>query len=626
MNFGTVAYALVAGASIGIGVLFLIVSIRRHGPRPVELSVGCFGILAGAQTIATLGMQKADDVAEYGAIMKGSFTYTSLAALSAAVWVVATTTRVGWPRVPAMLTVTAVGLGIVSYLSNGGLIVESVTNLRDVSLFGEPFVVHVANTSSWRFLLDGFLLALTIYFIAALVLNFRRDAVKQPALLVGIAIIYLFSLYDSLVDEAVVNTPYLAPFGLIAFALGPAIQQAKQVTETEHALSQHAANLEELVSARTDSLHAANTRVLDELSRQEQTVGNLTRLTRQSIALDNLGVDRTGNIQHGIGDVVAAFADIIGASSVNLELNESAASELADLRIDRQASNVPESAWQEGAEELEYPLRTGDLVLGRLIVRASPGQTLSKVQQRLANLSAELLTAALRRFRLEEALVVTVVDDERHRIARDLHDSLMQRLYAAAFHADALLSGGDQDPQLTATQTRTIRELVLSSMAEMRSLLFELQPETFDVTSLTGLIEQLCDSTGEIYGRPIACRSQPGPTIPPQPKLALYRIAQEALGNALRHAEAQNVSVSVDVSDEAVCLAVTDDGVGFDANDLTVGQGLRNVAERAKQVGATIEISSEGGSGTTISAIWLRVQHVEPDIDLTYSSLIERTV
>lgn len=626
MNSGTVAYALVAGASVGIGILFVIVSLRRNGPRVLELSVGCFGILAGAQTIATLRMQSSDDVAQYGAIMKGSFSITSLLAATAAVWVVATTTRVGWPRVPAMITVAAAGLAVVSFLSNGGLIVESVTGLRDVSLFGEPFVVHEANRSTWRFLLDSWLLAVSIYLVAALVLNYRRAAMRQSALVVGVVFVFLSSLYDSLVDEGIVNTPYLAPVGLIAFAVAPAIQHTKQLIRAERTLHRHATNLEELISARTDSLHAANTRVLDELSRQEQTVGDLTRLTRQSIALDRLGVDSLGDAEHGIGDVMAAIVDIIGANSVKLELTQSAGSNLAGLRIDRTASNAPASAWQGRSEELEYPLRSGELVLGHLTLRARPGESFSKVQRRLANLSAELLTAALRRLRLEAALVVTVVDDERHRIARDLHDSLMQRLYAAAFHADVLMGDEGQDPELTTTQARTIRELVLSSMAEMRSLLFELQPETIGATSLAGLIEQLSDSTGEIYSRPIACRSHPGPVVPPEPKLALYRIAQEALGNALRHADAQNIVVSIDVSDEAVFLAVTDDGIGFNQNELTVGHGMRNIAKRAKKIGATIEVSSEMGSGTTISATWLRDQPIDLTTDLMTLLLPERTV
>ena len=163
----------------------------------------------------------------------------------------------------------------------------------------------------------------------------------------------------------------------------------------------------------------------------------------------------------------------------------------------------------------------------------------------------------------------------------------------------------------------------MSSIAEMRTLIFELQPETFELTSLTGLIEQLCESMGEIYGYGIACQSSPGPLVPPEPKLALYRITQEALANSLRHAEAQNISVSIEICDEAVSLAVTDDGIGFDLNDLTAGNGLRNLTARATQIGATMEITSAPGAGTSISAAWLRHQPVGSSIDLTDSASAE---
>jgi signal transduction histidine kinase len=568
-------------------------------------------------------MHSSDTLAQYGAIIKGPFAVAGLASIIAFVWLIGTTTRFGWPRVPLAFTFTGVGLAIVNFLSPGGLIVDSVTGFREVSLFGEAFVVHEPNASTWRFLLDGFLVVVTFYFFAAVVHFHRRQGGGPGALLIGSAIVLVVTLFDSLVDAGVVDTPYLSPFGMIAFSLALAIQHTKQVIETELTLVEHSVNLEDLVTIRTESLHAANARVVDELAHQAETVSQLTRLTRQSIELGTLGLDSPRSAEDGLGEVLTAMADIIGASSVKLVLEEASPSELAGLHIERWASDSLDFASGVGAAELQYTLGSSDHLVGRLVVRGSVGQPFSRVQQQLAKLSAELLTAAVRRMELESALVTAVVDDERRRIARDLHDSLSQRLYAAAFHADALTTEDDHDAQLASAQAQTIRDLVLSSLAEMRTLLFELQPETFDATSFNGLVEQLCESMGQVYGRPIDCQSRGGPTVPRKPKLALYRILQESVGNALRHAKARHVFVTVQIDAQSVELEVSDDGVGFEPHEVMAGQGLRNLAERARQIGATIDVSSAQDVGTTISVAWLRDQTVEPQIDLTDAALTE---
>jgi signal transduction histidine kinase len=200
---------------------------------------------------------------------------------------------------------------------------------------------------------------------------------------------------------------------------------------------------------------------------------------------------------------------------------------------------------------------------------------------------------------------------------------MSQRLYAAAFNADVLTHVPEDRPELAASQAITIRNLVLSSLAEMRTLLFELQPDTLVSTPLDALIRHLCQSMEETYDHPIEIESHPGQPVPPAPKLAMYRIVQESLGNALRHSQASRIAVSVGISDENVTIEITDDGVGFDPLAISSGHGLANTAERAREIGAELDIASSPGSGTAVSASWARPRSDEPLLDLTSPSMSE---
>ncbi len=259
---------------------------------------------------------------------------------------------------------------------------------------------------------------------------------------------------------------------------------------------------------------------------------------------------------------------------------------------------------------------------GRLTIRRRGADGFSDEDRRLVDLTAEYLASILLRLDLESTHVSSAVDDERRRIARDLHDSLSQRLYAAAFNADAISQSAGVDPDFAVEGAAKIRVLVLSTLAEIRTLLYELQPEVLADLTLTDLVSQLCISVAEIYQQPIELAvTHTGPPIPTEPKLALYRIAQESLGNALRHSEATNISIAVDVDPDRVIVDVVDDGIGFEIDGMRSGHGLRNIKERADEAGIGLHFTSGPGSGTTVSATWPRD---EPDIlDLTVTPSLE---
>ncbi|MGI9585600.1 MAG: hypothetical protein ACR2N7_08425, partial [Acidimicrobiia bacterium] len=148
MALGTAAYGLLAGLSAGIGFLFLVLGIRKGWRFSPEHAVGILGLVASAGTLVTLALHSADTAAEYQSILHGPFTLVGIGALVVVAWTVGVTDRAGYPRIPIALTGFAMISLAVDALTSGAFIADEVTGLRQVSLFGETFVVHTPASSS----------------------------------------------------------------------------------------------------------------------------------------------------------------------------------------------------------------------------------------------------------------------------------------------------------------------------------------------------------------------------------------------------------------------------------------------------------------------------------------------
>jgi signal transduction histidine kinase len=148
-------------------------------------------------------------------------------------------------------------------------------------------------------------------------------------------------------------------------------------------------------------------------------------------------------------------------------------------------------------------------------------------------------------------------------------------------------------------------------MAEMRTLLLELRPAALVEASLEGLLRQLGEAVTGRTGLPVALSVEGDCVLPDDAHVALYRIAQEALNNVVKHARANHVSVGLrrltsgEGDGERIELTVADDGVGFASSDVEPGElGLGIMHERASSIGALLEIESSLGRGTTVSVVW----------------------
>lgn len=195
---------------------------------------------------------------------------------------------------------------------------------------------------------------------------------------------------------------------------------------------------------------------------------------------------------------------------------------------------------------------------------------------------------------------------ERNRLARDLHDSVTQALYGVTLYAEAaarqLLSG---ETDLVADHLREIRSTAQESLREMRLLIFELRLPMLKSEGLAAALQARLEAVEARVGLETTFWLEgDGGRLCPESEEGLYRIAQEALNNALRHAHASSVSVLLHHNSQVVILEIVDDGIGFDPTTAREqgGFGLRGMEERAAKLGGTLLVQSKPEQGARIRA------------------------
>lgn len=215
---------------------------------------------------------------------------------------------------------------------------------------------------------------------------------------------------------------------------------------------------------------------------------------------------------------------------------------------------------------------------------------------------------ALRERELEQAVAA-----ERSRLARDLHDAVTQTLFSASLIAEALPGSWERDREEGQLLLKEMRQLSRGALAEMRTLLLELRPAALVEAKLGDLLHQLAEASTGREGLPITVTVEGERRLPPDVHVALYRIAQEALNNVIKHSRASHADVSLrylasvhgEDSGGSVTLCIHDDGRGFDPGDVSADHlGLGIMRERADAIGARLEITSEPGRGTQILVEW----------------------
>jgi PAS domain S-box-containing protein len=200
-----------------------------------------------------------------------------------------------------------------------------------------------------------------------------------------------------------------------------------------------------------------------------------------------------------------------------------------------------------------------------------------------------------------------ILDLERKKIARELHDSVTQNLFSSTILSENIPKSLGEDPQRTLKNVETIRELNRSALHEIRSLLYDLVPESIGKEDLANLIKGLVDllkRRDDIKDEIKVEFEINGSYDPPANiKHEVYRIAQEAINNALRHSNATLLKITLDLARNNLGLIISDNGSGFNITKDSFKRkyGLSTMKERARLIGASIEFKSEAGKGTTIA-------------------------
>ncbi len=254
---------------------------------------------------------------------------------------------------------------------------------------------------------------------------------------------------------------------------------------------------------------------------------------------------------------------------------------------------------------LSVPLMVKDQVYGAITLYYHKPRAFSDEEIELAVTFADQAALAIENARLRARAEQSAVVAERNRLARDLHDAVTQTLFSASLIAEVLPRLWERNPEEGRRRLKELRELTRGALAEMRTLLLELRPAAFVDADLGDLLRQLAES---ITGRarvPVAVEVEGERPFPPEVKVALYRIAQEALNNVARHAGASRARVSLRSRPEGVKLCIRDDGCGFDPEGISPDSlGLGIMKERAETIGATLRIESQVDQGTQVTVIW----------------------
>ena len=224
--------------------------------------------------------------------------------------------------------------------------------------------------------------------------------------------------------------------------------------------------------------------------------------------------------------------------------------------------------------------------------------------------------------RLRTQLQQDAIVEERNRLARELHDSVTQNLFSASLIAETLPIIIEKNPQKGLEGLGELRLLTRGALAEMRSLLLELRPHALEETPLEELLKQLVETSSGRLRKPVDLMINGQAFLPADVRLTFYRIAQEALNNIIKHAEADKITICLDILPnnlDGICqkatLLIKDDGCGFrEIPRSAIHLGFNIMRERATGIGAELKIDSKVNCGTSIMLEWVEGKKENNDI------------
>jgi signal transduction histidine kinase len=315
--------------------------------------------------------------------------------------------------------------------------------------------------------------------------------------------------------------------------------------------------------------------------------------------------------------VVSAIGDRLGAIADGADVLTDATAQIAQaLRLPYVAIEVETAGGIEvlaasgDAVDLveRLPLLANGAVVGHLVAGMRRGQArLSERDRAALRRIAAIAAAAVHQVQLTDELrrargrLASVLEDERRRIRRDLHDGLGPALATVVMGLEETRAVHRRDPERTDELLLDLKTQTRGAIEDIRSLVYGLRPPALDDLGLLGAVEQLVSGTAARTGLRVRLDANgPLPDLSAAVEVAAFRIVQEALTNVVRHAGATRAVVSLECGDAELRIAVRDDGHGL-PREVVPGVGLTSIRERAEDVGGGVTVTSD--RGTVVEAV-----------------------
>jgi len=282
---------------------------------------------------------------------------------------------------------------------------------------------------------------------------------------------------------------------------------------------------------------------------------------------------------------------------------------------DRERVRAGLAAFLEGDQEeyvAEQRMVTAEGAVRWILVRGRVVRDASGAVARIVGTNADVteLKAAEANIRKLTGDLIAAQENERARIARDLHDNVAQCLSVAKIAGETLLDDVPSPPPAAAARQAEFSALLARAIGSVREISYDLRPPDLEYLGLSQALERLCEDFARITGLAVAFEDAglDGLTVDPNVAINLYRVVQEALANVRRHAEARQVSVRLVESYPKLIVRIKDDGRGFDATDRMAHlgrerhMGLASMRERVELLGGRLRVVSQPGQGCLVVA------------------------
>jgi signal transduction histidine kinase len=412
------------------------------------------------------------------------------------------------------------------------------------------------------------------------------------AAVVGVLALALTVLVMVLQDRVNAQNILLVWFGVLSaaglFALAYLYNRFDQLYESERRTT---SRLHVLTSQLRALQEAA---ILEPAPRHEELLARIAAQARQLLGSDTCDVYRLHGQTGSLDLETESGPPTAGADAGDGDASRAVAARAVGRR----------TAVVEGSR-LAVPLSVRDDVYGAIVLSDRGGRIYLDEDVRIATTFGDQAALAVENARLRERVERAAAAAERLRLARELHDSVTQSLFAASLEADVVAEMCPAEQPRVAEAVDDLRRLTRGALAEMRTMLLEMRPDGLARAPLGELLRHLAEAAQSRAHVAIDLNIGSREPLPEDVHLAFFRVAQEALNNVVKHAQAKTASVGLAGGAGLAELTVADDGCGFQLEAVSRDRlGIVSMQERAAGVGAGLDIATSPGRGTVVKLTW----------------------